>query len=277
MPRLQRIAGPVPGVAAFERRLGAEQIAYKATRFIEWSLPERGRPASRGRSAGRARGLRRRGRGGGACAAAPGPPRPPELERPRARARGRRALACCCSTSRAPGSRRPSTTWSACCATPTSSCPSARSKQHLERVRPELPDAPAPEDFRRALRSADARAQGQGPRALPLRRAHARRRALSALRAGDGPPPARAPPGARRRATRVSRRWPSWSPSCRRRRARDDRGRRARHPAAPAHRPAPEAGAARARASARRLSPRAAGAPWRQRGGDQRPPPARSS
>jgi len=47
VPRLQRIAGPVPGVAAFERRLGAEQLAYKATRFIEWSLPERGRPASR--------------------------------------------------------------------------------------------------------------------------------------------------------------------------------------------------------------------------------------
>jgi hypothetical protein len=47
VPRLQRIAGPAPGVAAFERRLGAEQIAYKATRFIEWSLPERGRPASR--------------------------------------------------------------------------------------------------------------------------------------------------------------------------------------------------------------------------------------
>jgi aminoglycoside/choline kinase family phosphotransferase len=46
VPRLQRITGPVPGVAAFERRLGAEQLAYKATRFIEWSLPERGRPAS---------------------------------------------------------------------------------------------------------------------------------------------------------------------------------------------------------------------------------------
>jgi aminoglycoside/choline kinase family phosphotransferase len=45
VPRLQRIA-PAPGVAAFERRLGAEQIAYKATRFCEWSLPERGRPAS---------------------------------------------------------------------------------------------------------------------------------------------------------------------------------------------------------------------------------------
>jgi len=46
VPRLQRITGPVAGVAAFERHLGAEQIAYKATRFIEWSLPERGRPAS---------------------------------------------------------------------------------------------------------------------------------------------------------------------------------------------------------------------------------------
>ena len=38
--------GPAAGVAAFERRLGAEQIAYKASRFCEWSLPERGRPAS---------------------------------------------------------------------------------------------------------------------------------------------------------------------------------------------------------------------------------------
>ena len=46
MPRLQRISPPQPGVAAFERRLGAEQLAYKAARFIEWSLPERGRPAS---------------------------------------------------------------------------------------------------------------------------------------------------------------------------------------------------------------------------------------
>jgi aminoglycoside/choline kinase family phosphotransferase len=46
VPRLQRITGPVPGVAAFERRLGAEQIAYKATRFLEWSLPQRGRPAT---------------------------------------------------------------------------------------------------------------------------------------------------------------------------------------------------------------------------------------
>jgi aminoglycoside/choline kinase family phosphotransferase len=46
VPQLQRIAGPVAGVAAFERRLGAEQIAYKAARFVEWSLPERGRPAS---------------------------------------------------------------------------------------------------------------------------------------------------------------------------------------------------------------------------------------
>jgi aminoglycoside/choline kinase family phosphotransferase len=46
VPRLQRIQGPAAGVAAFERRLGAEQIAYKASRFCEWSLPERGRPAS---------------------------------------------------------------------------------------------------------------------------------------------------------------------------------------------------------------------------------------
>ena len=45
VPRLQRISAQ-PGVAAFERRLGAEQLAYKAGRFIEWSLPERGRPAS---------------------------------------------------------------------------------------------------------------------------------------------------------------------------------------------------------------------------------------
>jgi hypothetical protein len=46
VPRLQRITGPAVGVAAFARSLGAEQIAYKASRFCEWSLPERGRPAS---------------------------------------------------------------------------------------------------------------------------------------------------------------------------------------------------------------------------------------
>jgi len=46
VPRLQRITGPVPGVAAFERRLRSEQLAYKATRFCDWSLPERGRRPS---------------------------------------------------------------------------------------------------------------------------------------------------------------------------------------------------------------------------------------
>jgi hypothetical protein len=46
VPRLQRIE-PRPGVAAFERRRGAEQLAYKASRFVDWSLPQRGRPASR--------------------------------------------------------------------------------------------------------------------------------------------------------------------------------------------------------------------------------------
>ena len=81
--------------------------------------------------------------------------------------------------------------------------------QHLAAIRPALPDAPAPEEFRAPLRSADALAQGQGPRALPLRGAHARRLALPALRAGDGPLPARCGRGAQRRATRGWRRWPS--------------------------------------------------------------------
>jgi aminoglycoside/choline kinase family phosphotransferase len=51
VPRIQAIRGPVAGVAAFERSLGAEQFAYKASRFIEWSLPERGRAASAGEAA----------------------------------------------------------------------------------------------------------------------------------------------------------------------------------------------------------------------------------
>jgi aminoglycoside/choline kinase family phosphotransferase len=46
VPRIQRIPAPTPPVAAFERRLDPGQIAYKASRFLEWSLPTRGRAAS---------------------------------------------------------------------------------------------------------------------------------------------------------------------------------------------------------------------------------------
>ena len=45
LPRLQRIA-PTPGVVAFERRLDASMLAYKADLFSAWSLPAAlGRPA----------------------------------------------------------------------------------------------------------------------------------------------------------------------------------------------------------------------------------------
>jgi len=46
VPRLQRIADPDTGVEAFARRLDAAHFAYKAELFAEWSLAERGRPAS---------------------------------------------------------------------------------------------------------------------------------------------------------------------------------------------------------------------------------------
>ena len=45
LPRLQSIA-PVPGVAAFERRLDDTLFRYKAEQFIEWALPWNGRETS---------------------------------------------------------------------------------------------------------------------------------------------------------------------------------------------------------------------------------------
>ena len=146
VPRLQRIAGPVPGVAAFERRLGAEQIAYKAARFIEWSLPERGRPAS----GAEARAVRAafdvvresverapqrlahrdlQSSNVHVCAVRPDGGRtmlldlqgawlaPPEYD-----------LVCLLRDSYV-------------------ELPAREIEQHLERIRPELPDAPAPEEF----------------------------------------------------------------------------------------------------------------------------------
>jgi aminoglycoside/choline kinase family phosphotransferase len=44
--RLQRVADPGHGVAAFERRLDAAHFEYKADLFVRWSLPARGRRAS---------------------------------------------------------------------------------------------------------------------------------------------------------------------------------------------------------------------------------------
>jgi aminoglycoside/choline kinase family phosphotransferase len=46
VPRLQRVADPGTGVAAFARRLDDALFAYKADLFTSWSLPCRGRPAS---------------------------------------------------------------------------------------------------------------------------------------------------------------------------------------------------------------------------------------
>ncbi len=142
---------------------------------------------------------------------------------------------------------------------------------------PRCPTRPPPTTFARALRPADAHAQGQGPRAA----SHASRargdargcrfapRARCALRAR-----------ARRRASRAAdaaprATSPSWSRELPERHARDDRRRRARHAAAPAHDAACRSRRCRCAAPARRLPARAARAPRRARGGRQRPPPAR--
>ncbi len=48
VPRLQRVRDPGGGVAAFERRLDDAHFAYKADLFATWSLAARGHPASAG-------------------------------------------------------------------------------------------------------------------------------------------------------------------------------------------------------------------------------------
>ncbi len=51
VPRIQRVADPGGGVAAFARRLDAAHFRYKAELFCQWSLPQRGRAASAGERA----------------------------------------------------------------------------------------------------------------------------------------------------------------------------------------------------------------------------------
>jgi len=142
VPRLQRIAGPVPGVAAFERRLGAEQIAYKATRFIEWSLPERGRPASHAE----AQAVRTAfGVVGEAVARAPLRLAHRDLQSSNVHVReGRRVVLLDLQ-----GAWLAPPEYDLVCLLRDSylELPGREIEQHLERVRPELPDAPAPEDF----------------------------------------------------------------------------------------------------------------------------------
>jgi len=142
VPRLQRIAGPVPGVAAFERRLGAEQIAYKATRFLEWSLPERGRPASRAE----AQAVRTAfGVVGEAVARAPKRLAHRDLQSSNVHLRedGRVVLLDLQGAWLAPPE------YDLVCLLRDSyvQLPEDEIEEHLERVRPELPDAPAPEEF----------------------------------------------------------------------------------------------------------------------------------
>ena len=46
VPRLQRVKDPGSGVAAFDRRLDRHHLAYKAERFLRWALPMAGRDAT---------------------------------------------------------------------------------------------------------------------------------------------------------------------------------------------------------------------------------------
>jgi aminoglycoside/choline kinase family phosphotransferase len=144
LPRLQRIAPPAPGVAAFERRLGAEQIAYKATRFIEWSLPERGRPAS----PGEAQAVRAAFDAiGDAVAQAPMRLAHRDLQSSNVHVREGRGVVLLDLQ----GAWLAPPEYDLVCLLRDSyvELPEPEVEQHLERVRPELPDAPAPADFRR--------------------------------------------------------------------------------------------------------------------------------
>jgi len=146
VPRLQRIAGPVPGVAAFERRLGAEQIAYKATRFIEWSLPERGRPAS----AAEARAVR-----AAFDVVAEAVQRAPrrlahrDLQSSNVHVRENAAPGARVVLLDLQGAWLAPPEYDLVCLLRDSyvELPEREVEEHLERVRPELPDAPSPEAF----------------------------------------------------------------------------------------------------------------------------------
>jgi aminoglycoside/choline kinase family phosphotransferase len=143
VPRMQRIT-PVPGVAAFERRLGAEQIAYKATRFIEWSLPERGRPAT----PGEAEAVRAAFAViSDAVARAPMRLAHRDLQSSNVHVHQDRGL----MLLDLQGAWLAPPEYDLVCLLRDSyvELPEPEIEQHLVRVQPELPDAPAPQEFRR--------------------------------------------------------------------------------------------------------------------------------
>jgi aminoglycoside/choline kinase family phosphotransferase len=143
LPRLQRITPPAPGVAAFERRLGAEQIAYKAERFIEWSLPERGRPATRGEAQ-----AVRAAFGVVSDAVAHAPMRLAHRDLQSSNVQVREGGVMLLDLQ---GAWLAPPEYDLVCLLRDSyvELPEREIEQHLERVRPELPDAPAPEEFHR--------------------------------------------------------------------------------------------------------------------------------
>jgi N-acetylmuramate 1-kinase len=143
VPRLQRISAE-PGVAAFERRLGAEQLAYKAGRFIEWSLPERGRPAS----ASEAQAVRAAFDAiGEAVARAPLRLAHRDLQSSNVHVREAGGV----MLLDLQGAWLAPPEYDLVCLLRDSylELPEPEVEEHLTAIRPQLPDAPAPEEFRR--------------------------------------------------------------------------------------------------------------------------------
>ena len=260
------------------RRLDAAQLAYKASCFASASLPVRGRPASRRRARPCARRLRAH-----------------RARRSRARRSGSRtatsrARTCTCARARPAvaslidlqGAWLAPPEYDLVCLLRDSyvELPEAEIAEQLARRRaPRSPTRPTPEEFARALRSADARAQGQGLRA-----------ASSTWPRARGDPPLRcASLPATLRHLRAARRARAARDAASRAARRADRAAagdavRAMIVAAglgtrlrPLTDAAPEAGAAGARAPADRLPRSRCCAPRRARGGDQPPPPARAA
>jgi aminoglycoside/choline kinase family phosphotransferase len=144
VPLLQRILPPQPGVAAFDRRLGAEQLAYKAGRFIEWSLPERGRPAS----AAEAQAVRAAFDAiGEAVARAPGRLAHRDLQSSNVHVRAGGGV----TLLDLQGAWLAPPEYDLVCLLRDSyvELPELEIEEHLAAIRPELPDAPAPEELRR--------------------------------------------------------------------------------------------------------------------------------
>ena len=144
VPRLQRISPPQLGVAAFERRLGAEQLAYKAGRFLDWSLPERGQPAS----GSEAQAVRAAFDAiAEAVARAPLRLAHRDLQSSNVHVREGRGV----MLLDLQGAWLAPPEYDLVCLLRDSyvELPEPEIDEHLEAIRPELPDAPSPEEFRR--------------------------------------------------------------------------------------------------------------------------------